>query len=118
MPKHRNQAQEKIEVRMKPDFSLCLLVAMCLILASSSRPALHAQSASDNSQMIVKNSAADEFHPTPIMPQCFLGALQRINRETGAAVFLVRVDSKTGCVVPPHWHTSGEQITVVSGIVN
>jgi quercetin dioxygenase-like cupin family protein len=51
------------------------------------------------------------------MPQCFRGALQRINPETGAAVFLIRADAKEGCVVPLHWHTASEQITVVSGVV-
>jgi quercetin dioxygenase-like cupin family protein len=73
--------------------------------------------AQDANGMVLKNSAPSEFHATPIMPPCFLGAMQRMNRETGAAVFLVRVDAKEGCVVPSHWHTSGEQITVVSGVV-
>jgi quercetin dioxygenase-like cupin family protein len=73
--------------------------------------------AQDTDGMVLKNSAPAEFHATPIMPQCFLGAMQRINPQTGAAVFLVRAEAPTGCVVPSHWHTSGEQITVVSGVV-
>ena len=68
-------------------------------------------------EMVVKNSEAADFHQAPIMPQCFAGALQRINRSTGSAVFLVRVVGNSGCTVPSHWHSSGEQITVVSGTV-
>jgi quercetin dioxygenase-like cupin family protein len=83
-----------------------------------SRLEVTAQHSTESAQAILKNTAAADFHPTPIMPQCFLGAMQRMDRQTGAAVFLVRVDEKTGCVVPSHWHTSGEQITVVSGTVN
>jgi quercetin dioxygenase-like cupin family protein len=73
--------------------------------------------AQESDGMILKNSGPADFHPTPIMPKCFLGAMQRINPQTGAAVFLVRVDAPQGCAVPSHWHISGEQITVVSGVV-
>jgi len=91
------------------------VLAFCLIaLAALPQIGLRAQNPDG---MVVKNSAPEEFHATPIMPSCFLGAMQRIKCETGAAVFLVRVDAKNGCVVPAHWHTSGEQITVVSGVV-
>lgn len=91
-----------------------LVLAACMGFTVSARINLRAQ---DADGMVLKNTAAAEFRATPIMPQCFLGAMQRINPQTGAAVFLVRVDAPTGCVVPSHWHTSGEQITVVSGVV-
>lgn len=65
---------------------------------------------------IVKNMAESDFKPSPIMPSCFSGALQRIDRNTGSAVFLVKA-ANSGCTVPSHWHTSAEQITVVSGTV-
>jgi len=68
-------------------------------------------------EMVLKNSEPADFHQVPIMPQCFAGAMQRVSRSTGAAVFLVRVVGDSGCTVPAHWHTSGEQITVVSGTV-
>lgn len=91
-----------------------LVLTICALFVVLARLSLRAQ---DADGMILKNTAAADFHATPIMPQCFLGAMQRINPQTGAAVFLVRVDAPTGCVVPSHWHTSGEQITVVSGVV-
>lgn len=50
------------------------------------------------------------------MPPCFRGAMQRVNKQSGGAVFLVKADPN-GCEAPWHWHTSGEQITVVSGEV-
>lgn len=65
---------------------------------------------------VIKNVATSEFRPSPIMPSCFSGALQRVNASTGGAIFLVRA-AQSGCTVPMHWHTSGEQITVVSGTV-
>jgi mannose-6-phosphate isomerase-like protein (cupin superfamily) len=65
---------------------------------------------------VIKNPASGDFRQSPIMPPCFSGALQRINSSTGGAIFLVRAE-QSGCTVPMHWHTSGEQITVVSGTV-
>jgi len=103
---------------MKQRLRLVLLGSICFASATSIQFAVHAQNSDDNIQVILKNTGQNEFHPTPIMPPCFQGAMQRINRETGAAVFLVRADSATGCVVPFHWHKSGEQITVVSGAVD
>jgi quercetin dioxygenase-like cupin family protein len=103
---------------MRSGFGVVAFIAVCVMLTFPAQVESSAQGSKDDSQMIVKNTAPNEFHATPIMPQCFLGAMQRVNRETGGAVFLVRVDAKTGCVVPSHWHTSGEQITVVSGVVS
>jgi quercetin dioxygenase-like cupin family protein len=100
---------------MKKCVKWAAIFASVVFLAPCQRVLL-AQNSSD-SEMVVKNSEAAEFHQTPIMPPCFAGALQRINRSNGAAVFLVRVVGNSGCTVPAHWHTSGEQITVVSGTV-
>lgn len=108
---------ERGDTTMKP-IQLCLSAFLLLGGIALFRPwNAAAQSQGDDSGMVLKNTQANEFQPTPLMPQCFLGAMQRINPETGAAVFLIRADAKQGCVVPLHWHTSGEQITVVSGIV-
>lgn len=104
------------EAKMKP-IRLGLL-ALLLFGGIALKPwTATAQKQSGDPEVIVKNAQPGDFHATPIMPPCFLGAMQRMNPETGAAVFLVRVEAKDGCVVPLHWHTSGEQITVVSGIV-
>src|SRR5947209_8717658 len=94
--------------------STMILVVLALITVPQWM--LTAQNSTEN-EMVLKNSGAGEFHQVPIMPQCFAGAMQRINRSTGAAVFLVRVVGNAGCTAPLHWHTSGEQITVVSGTV-
>ena len=108
---------ERGDKTMKP-IQLCLFAFLLVGGIALFKPwNVTAQSQGDDSGMVLKNTQPNEFQPTPIMPQCFLGAMQRINPETGAAVFLIRADAKQGCVVPLHWHTSGEQITVVSGIV-
>ena len=100
---------------MKKSVKWAVVIASAVFLMP--RPYLLLAQNSGDDEMVVKNSESAEFHQTPIMPQCFTGALQRINRSTGAAVFLVRVAGNSGCTVPAHWHTSGEQITVVSGTV-
>jgi quercetin dioxygenase-like cupin family protein len=97
---------------MKVGMKLAVIVASLVPLQWM----LVAQNVAEN-EMVVKNSEPADFHQVPIMPQCFAGAMQRMNRSTGAAVFLVRVVGNAGCTVPSHWHTSGEQITVVSGTV-
>lgn len=94
------------------------VMAFCISAVFALLPQMSVSAQQNADGMVVKNSAPGEFHAAPIMPACFMGAMQRMNRETGAAVFLVRVDAKEGCVVPSHWHTSGEQITVVSGVVD
>lgn len=77
----------------------------------------YAQSQDQGAEPVIKQNTDDSaFAPAPIMPPCFRGALQRIDQQTGGAVFLVKADLQ-GCVVPWHWHTSGEQITVISGDV-
>ena len=94
---------------------LALVACSALTLSYSLQKKAAEPGASDG--LVLKNTAPEEFHATPIMPQCFMGAMQRFNPQTGAAVFLVRVEAKDGCLVPLHWHTAGEQITVVSGHV-
>lgn len=91
---------------MKNPIRIFLLALLCLpVFAAVQKP-----------EVIVKNADEAEFRATPIMPSCFRGAMQRFEPSTGRAVFLVRSDSD-GCTVPWHWHSSGEQITVVSGVV-
>jgi len=105
---------------MKTAFSFVAFGLLSLSFMFLAKPVLHGQggqNADDKNPMILRNAAPEDFHSAPIMPQCFQGAMERINRETGAAVFLVRTEASTGCTVPLHWHSSGEQITVVSGTV-
>ena len=66
---------------------------------------------------VIRNAGEEEYFPVPgLLPECFAGAMQRVNRSTGGAVVLVRSQVER-CLVPWHWHSSNEQITVVSGTV-
>src|SRR5713226_10617130 len=70
-----------------------------------------------DSGVIIKSSDGDHFLPAPgLLPECFAGALQRVDPINGGAVFLIKSEHSK-CLVPWHWHSSNEQITVVSGIV-
>ncbi len=71
----------------------------------------------EEAAVVLDNKDASKFAQAPgLMPPCFQGAMQRIIPATGGAVFLVKA-AESGCDVPWHWHSSGEQITVVSGEV-
>jgi quercetin dioxygenase-like cupin family protein len=78
--------------------------------------AFHGSAKQQKPGPVIKNVASSDFQQSPIMPACFSGALQRVSTRTGGATFLIRAE-QSGCTVPMHWHTSGEQITVVSGTV-
>ena len=67
-------------------------------------------------ETIMKNPSELRFAPSPaIMPDCFVAALERIDRATGGATIIAKSDGP--CILPFHWHNSDEQITVVSGEV-
>jgi mannose-6-phosphate isomerase-like protein (cupin superfamily) len=70
----------------------------------------------DTAETIMKNPSDSKFLPAPgVMPECFVAALQRIDRATGGATILAK--SEGPCILPFHWHNSDEQIIVVSGDV-
>ncbi len=60
-----------------------------------------------------RNMSAMKFAPVPGLPTCAQAALQK--GDPAATGFIVLVKATTGCTVPWHWHTYGEQIMLVSG---
>jgi hypothetical protein len=105
--------------------TLSLLIGLVFVLIGSAQqhrstePVSQGEPSADGHQSaIVKNPGESDFAPAAgLLPECFVGALQRMDSATGAATFLIK-GRKTGCVVPWHWHISNEQITVVSGTVS
>lgn len=60
-----------------------------------------------------RNMSTMKFEPVPGLPTCAQAALQK--GDPANTAFIVLVKATTGCTVPWHWHTYGEQIMMVSG---
>lgn len=85
--------------------------ALCLTqLAYAQQPA-GKMDAEDKS--MARNMAELKFGPIPGMPTCLSGAVEAGDPMTGPGFVLAKL--KTGCTVPWHWHTAGENVLVVSG---
>jgi quercetin dioxygenase-like cupin family protein len=69
--------------------------------------------AQNSDQMSYAAMASSKFVTLPVLPACMTFAAQRGDPMKGAAVLLLKL--KSGCVVPWHWHTSGEALMMVSG---
>jgi quercetin dioxygenase-like cupin family protein len=54
-----------------------------------------------------------KFVNLPGLPTCMKVAVQRGDPSKGSAALLIKF--APGCTVPWHWHTSGEQLLLVSG---
>ncbi|HEY5994110.1 MAG TPA: cupin domain-containing protein [Gallionellaceae bacterium] len=60
-----------------------------------------------------QNMSDLKFGPIPGLPTCLSGAVEAGNPMTGPGFVLAKL--KTGCKIPWHWHTAGENVLVVSG---
>ena len=58
-------------------------------------------------------AASSKFANLPGLPACATISVQRGDPSKGPAVVLLK--TKTGCVIPWHWHTADEQLMMVSG---
>ena len=61
----------------------------------------------------VTTMAGSKFAPLPGLPPCMTVSAQRGDPTKGGAVILGKFTS--GCTVPWHWHTSAENLMLVSG---
>ena len=84
-------------------------LSLCVLLAVSLTP-LTAQA---QDQMPYAAMASSKFMTLPMLPSCMTLSAQHGDPMKGPAILLVKF--KTGCVVPWHWHTSGENLLMVSG---
>ncbi len=91
---------------------LAISLALCLpLLAHAQQPATGAEAPEGIS--MARNVAELKFGPIPGMPTCLSGAVESGNPMTGPGFVLAKL--KTGCTIPWHWHTAGENVLVVSG---
>src|SRR5579863_5624677 len=81
-----------------------LIVAPQLSLASDTQP-------------ILLKASDIKFHPAPGFPK---GALITLIRGdlSKAEPYTIRFKLPDGFVIPSHWHTTDEEVTVLSGTLN
>ena len=60
-----------------------------------------------------RNMAEMKFGPIPGLPTCMSGAVQ--SGDPAKEPFIILVKLATGCSIPWHWHTAGENLMIVSG---
>src|SRR5512140_3576154 len=87
-------------------------VAVCtLIVVLLAGVALTPALAQDN--MAYAPMAKAKFGNLPVIPKCGSIAVANGDPSKGAAVILAKTAS--GCVIPWHWHSAGEQLMFVAG---
>jgi quercetin dioxygenase-like cupin family protein len=64
-------------------------------------------------QMPYAAMASTKFMTLPMLLSCMTLSAQHGDPMKGAAILLIKF--KSGCVVPWHWHTSNENLMMVSG---
>jgi quercetin dioxygenase-like cupin family protein len=62
---------------------------------------------------MVANPATLKYGPLPSIPACATGAGLHGDPMKGAFVLMVKATA--GCTVPMHWHTSNEEVGIVTG---
>ncbi len=82
-----------------------LLLTWSVAIVHSAAPA--------GAEMLAVDPQGLKFGPVPGLPACAKAAPLRGDPATGPAVLLAKLAS--GCRVPWHWHTAGEELLVVSG---
>src|SRR5579863_1098243 len=90
-----------------------------LVLTSiAAMPALYASEGNTNNNGAILMKASDVmFHPAPGFPK---GAMITLIRgDLGKAEpYTIRFKLPDGFVIPSHWHTTDEEVTVLSGTLN
>ena len=91
---------------------LTVSLALCLpSLAHAQMPPTGHEAPEGESK--ARNMAELKFGPIPGMPTCLSGAVENGDPMTGPGFILAKLT--TGCIVPWHWHTAGENVLVISG---
>jgi len=88
---------------------ICRFVLLCaavglVVLAASAQGADEAHAV---------NPRELKFGSAPYLPSCLTMAPEQGDPSKGAFVLLLKFTS--GCTVPMHWHSSGEELMLVSG---
>jgi quercetin dioxygenase-like cupin family protein len=92
---------------MHVGFRLTLILMLLTVALAAPLLAQNAE------QMPYAPLASSKFMTLPMLPACMTLSAQRGDPTKGPAVLLLKFTS--GCVVPWHWHTSNENLMMVSG---
>ena len=85
---------------------------MVLVLASATG-LIVAQAAAQDDKGIFTSSSSGKFAALPGAPACMTARVDKGDPSKGAAVIALKFTA--GCKVPWHWHTSAENLFMVSG---
>lgn len=86
---------------------------LLLWVAVSILPLCFSASAQEANQMSYASMKTSKFVNLPVLPSCMPISVQRGDPSKGPSVILAKFTS--GCKVPWHWHTAGENLMLVSG---
>jgi quercetin dioxygenase-like cupin family protein len=94
---------------------LILLVAAVALAASLSAAAQPAKGAAGGATHVMVRSAEVKWSPAP--PRMPKGAQMSVlaGDPGGTGPFAIRLKLPAGYKIPPHWHPTDEQVTVISG---
>ena len=87
-------------------------VAVCtLLVVLLAGVALTPALAQDN--MAYAPMAKAKFGKLPVIPKC--GSIAVANGDPGKGAAVILAKAASGCVIPWHWHSAGEQLMFVAG---
>lgn len=84
---------------------LAVSLALCLPQLAHGQVAAGASAA--------RNMAEMKFATVPGLPTCTTGSVQ--TGDPAKEPFIILIKMATGCSIPWHWHTAGENLMIVSG---
>src|SRR5438046_1810322 len=80
-------------------------------------PALYAADTQGNTPPLLMKAADIQFHPAPGFPKGAQIVLLRGDLSQ-AVPYTIRFKLPDGFVIPSHWHTTDEEVTILSGTLN
>ena len=86
--------------------SILALIAINIAVAANAAP-------QSNDTPIAQNAAASTFQKVTNVPDCFTAAVQQGDPAGNSSVLLIK--GTRGCKAPWHFHSSNEQVMMVSG---
>lgn len=84
---------------------LAVSLALCLPQLAQAQPSAGEPAA--------RNMAEMKFGPITALPTCVSGSVQ--SGDPSKEPFIILLKLTTGCSIPWHWHTAGENLMIVSG---
>ena len=85
----------------------------CLLLAVAGAVLAFSGWAQSGDETHIANSSQLKFGSAPYLPSCLTMAPEHGDPSKGAFTLMLKFTS--GCKVPMHWHTSAEELMLVSG---